>query len=114
MRSRTRIAGVCFAILLSISANNPTQAQDEFKTIQLAQNLGTLLAAEQYCELVYNQKAISNFIDENVSAEDLSFPGHLEGATTLSKFTLDQKSGSEKTAHCSQVERLATFYKFVE
>lgn len=112
MKSSLKFHMMFFSALVFISSM--ATAQDEFKSIQIAQKLGSLLASELFCDLAFNQEAISNFIENNVSAEDMAFVNHLDGAITLTKFTLDTKSVSEKTAHCAQIRRLAIAYKFVQ
>jgi hypothetical protein len=79
---------------------------------QMAMALGDVLAAEASCGFAYDQAAIETFIDKNVSADDLQFSSTLNLMTAGSKFSLDQMSASQKTAHCRQVGRVAKSYGF--
>ena len=82
-------------------------------TFQLAQSLGDVLASEQFCGLKYDQAAIATFIKDRVPANDLEFTGNLKGATSLATYSLKNMSQSEKTAHCTQIRRVAASYKFI-
>jgi hypothetical protein len=106
----------CFAVtffatlhLLPISGS---RAQDIDST-QLALHLGGLLAAEEYCGLSFNQKALEEFIDERVRPDDLSFPSQLSLFTDGKKYDQDSMTESQKTALCRQTTRLAVSYGFI-
>lgn len=105
---------VLLPIIMSASWFTHANSQDISKSIQLAQNLGNLIASEQYCDLSYNQEAIADFVKMNVSAEDMEFPTRLEGFITLSNFTLESKSPTAKMAHCTQVTRLAKSHRLIK
>lgn len=105
---------VLLPIMLSASWLTHANSQDISKSIQLAQNLGNLIASEQYCELSYSQEAIADFVKMNVSAEDMEFPTRLEGFIALSNFTLESKSLTAKIAHCTQITRLAKSNRFIK
>lgn len=81
---------------------------------QVAMALGDVLAAEQACGFAYDQAAIETFIDKNVDAADMEFSSTLNMMTAGSKFSLDQMSPSQKTAHCRQVGRVAKSYGFTQ
>jgi hypothetical protein len=80
--------------------------------MQLATNLGTVLAAEEFCGMKYDGNAIAAFIEKNVAANDMSFPSTLKMMVDGSKFNLSGMSTSEKVAHCSQIKRIAQSYGF--
>lgn len=82
--------------------------------MQLATNLGTVLASEEFCGLSYDQPAIESFIAEKVDADDLSFPSTLSMMTEGSEYQLKDLSKSSKTAHCAQISRLAKTYGFIQ
>ena len=46
--------------------------------MDLAQQLASILAAEQPCQLSYNQEAIQRYIAAKVPASDMAFPGFLQ------------------------------------
>ncbi|ELT50989.1 hypothetical protein [Brucella intermedia] len=88
------------------------QASD-VKSSQLANRLGSVLASEEACGLTYDQGAIEKFISANVAADDMSFPSMLDVMTNGNRVSLERMSPSQKTAHCTQVRRVAKSYKFV-
>ena len=84
------------------------------ESMQLAQELGNLIASEKFCNLEYDQDAIRAFIKEHVREDDMSFAGTLQLMTAGAQFQLNQMSASAKTAHCAQTARVARSYKFVK
>lgn len=83
-------------------------------TGSLAAALGSLIASEQTCGLSYDQEAIQAFIEENVPADDVDFPGMLRSMTDSVVRDIRGMSQSAKTAHCAQVQRIAKSYGFIE
>lgn len=84
------------------------------ETMQLATNLGTVIAAETYCGLSYDQSAVAGYIEKNVKPGDMSFPSTLQLMIEGAKFQHQSMSPSAKTAHCAQIERIALTYGFVK
>lgn len=83
-------------------------------SMQKAQELGTLLAAEKFCGLSYDQAAIGTWIDENTDPSDMGFSGTLTMMTEGSSFMQGDMSESSKTAHCRSIERTARHFGFIE
>ncbi|WP_298981590.1 signal recognition particle [uncultured Roseibium sp.] len=81
---------------------------------ELAFALGSILAAEDFCGLTFNQAAIEAFIGENVPAGDMHFSAQLWLLTNGSKESLKVMSESQLTAHCSQTRRVAAEYDLTE
>lgn len=98
------IAGIAVAIL-----SVPASSQD----IQVARKLGSLIAAEEFCGLSYNQEAIAAFISSEVPAEDMDFASMLNTMTMGAGFNQENMTASGKTAHCTQMQRVAKTYGFV-
>lgn len=98
---------------LMLGATTPAHAQD-FESMTLATNLGSVLASEDLCELTYNQDAISAFIEKEVDADDMSFPSTLQVMVQGQDFQNQSMSASAKTAHCAQIKRVARSYGFTE
>ncbi|AQZ51933.1 hypothetical protein [Martelella mediterranea] len=96
---------------LLLGAN--AQAQD-FEMMQLAQNLGDVLASEEPCGLTYDQDAIAAFIADKVPADDMGFNSDLSTMTMGASYMFANMSGSQKTAHCAQTERVAKSYGFIQ
>lgn len=102
-----------FLMTALCAAPLPLTAQS-MASMQKAQDLGTLLAAEEFCSLTYDQGAIGRWIDENTDPADMGFSGTLNMMTEGSAFQLRDMSDSSKAAHCRSIERTARHYGFVE
>ncbi|WP_244560180.1 signal recognition particle [Bosea sp. TND4EK4] len=88
-------------------------AAQDLKSMTLANELGSVLASEELCDLSYNQSAIAAFIEKRVKADDLGFATNLRMMTAGQEFQLKGISASSKTAHCAQIRRVAKAYGFV-
>lgn len=82
--------------------------------MQLANHLGSVIAAESFCRLNYKQEAISAYIEKRVKPDDISFPSNLQMMIEGSKFQHQSMSESAKTAHCAQIKRIAAAYGFIK
>ncbi len=91
-----------------------TAQANDLATMQLASGLGSVLAGEEACGLVYDQTAIEKFVSDKVPAGNLNFPGTLNMMVTSSKMELDGMTQSQKTANCTQVKRAAKAYGFIQ
>lgn len=80
----------------------------------LANELGSVLASEELCGLAYDQAAIAGFIEKRVRADDLAFASSLKMMTSGNEFQLRGMSPSSKTAHCTQIRRVAKSYGFTK
>lgn len=106
-----------FALFLgasALSAQSFDGLMDDMQRMELAQNLGTVIASEEFCDLAYDQAAISEWIDTNVDASDVSFASTLDMMVQGTRYGLPDMSGSAKTAHCRSVENTARHYGFVK
>jgi hypothetical protein len=102
---------ICFAATFSAAA---AFAQDDFESMRIATDLGSVLASEDMCGLTYDQAAIEAFIAEKVSADDMGFASTLHMMTEGTKFNMKDMSASAKTAHCAQIKRVAKSYGFTK
>jgi len=91
----------------------PASAQS-LKSMNLASELGTVLASEELCGLSYDQDAIAAFIEQNVPADDMGFASNLQMMTEGQAFNLRDMSTSARTAHCTQIRRVAISYGFIK
>ncbi len=102
-------------ILIAALCTTPLPlAAQSMASMQKAQDLGTLLAAEDFCGLTYDQDAVGRWIDENTDPADMGFSGTLTMMTEGSAFMLGDMSASGKTAHCRSIERTARHYGFIK
>lgn len=94
-------------------AGAPAWAGD-IESMQLANQLGAVLAAEELCGLSYDPAAIAAFIEKNVAADDMGFPGMLRLMTDGARAQGAGLSASGTTAHCTQMRRIAKSYGFTK
>lgn len=102
----------CLAVIALLLAT-PVLAQD-MDSMTLANELGSVLAGEEFCGLDYDQEAIAAFVEAEVDADDMSFPGMLKTMTDGHMFQQSGMSASAKTANCTQIARLAKSYGFTK
>jgi hypothetical protein len=88
-------------------------AAAQFKSMQIASALGSVLGSEKGCGLKYDQAAIEAYIEKNVSASDMEFVGTLGMMTEVTASDIEKMSLSQKTAHCAQIRRVARANKFI-
>ena len=105
--SRLLLTGAFIAAPFSLMAQS-------LDSIRIATDLGTMLAAEEFCDLSYRQEAIRGWIDENTDPADMGVSSTLRMMTDGSAFMLGEMSESGKTAHCRSIERTARHLGFIE
>ncbi|WP_413874125.1 hypothetical protein [Albidovulum sp.] len=103
-----------FALVSAVSLFAASASAQDLDTMQIALDLGTLLAAEQKCGLTYDQVAIEAFIDAKVDPGNMSFASDLSMMTSGAKMQLVQMDGSAITAHCRAVSRSAKHFGFIK
>lgn len=103
-----------FATFIALLAglNVPTVVLTD--SSEVASQLGTVIASEEFCDLKYNQDAVQKFIEQNVKADDMEFPENLAMAIRVRLSDNSDISSSAKTAHCAQIRRIAKSYDFVD
>ncbi|MCO5082631.1 MAG: signal recognition particle [Rhizobiaceae bacterium] len=84
------------------------------ESMQIANELGTVIASEEVCGLSYDQAAIEAFIAKKVSADDMSFASTLNMMVMGTEAQIGDMSASAKTAHCAQIKRVAKSYGFTK
>ncbi|PRD42347.1 signal recognition particle [Phyllobacterium phragmitis] len=89
--------------LLSISSAKG----DSLKSMKVANELGTIIASEKFCDLAFNQSAIEAYIEKHVDAGDTGFAPTMNLMISGQEYELNEMKGSAKTAHCMQVRRSA-------
>lgn len=85
-----------------------------FDEQKVANDLGTVLAAEDVCGLSYDQDAIQKYVTEIVPSDVTSFPGTLGLWTRTRKDQMQTMTGSEKTAQCTSIKNIAKSYGFLK
>lgn len=80
----------------------------------LAFKLGDVLGSEKACGLQFDQDAIRRFIETNASAGDMGFTGDMNGAAEIMADRIARFTQSQRTAHCTQIGRVAKANGFVD
>lgn len=112
MAARFSLAILTISLAVAFS---PQQAWTQsLESLELATNLGSVIAAEEYCGLNYDQAAVAVYIERKVKSGDMSFPSSLQMMIEGSKFQQQSMSASAKTAHCTQIKRIAQTYGFIK
>ncbi len=94
-------------VIAMLFAAPPALALDSLERMNLANALGSIIAAEQFCGLAYAQPAIAAYIEAKVPADDMDFPPLLTGMISGATYQQQAMTPSAKTAHCTQIARLA-------
>ena len=102
---KSSIVAAIFCLPIAASAQG-------FSTIEAATNLGTVIGSEAFCGLTYDHDAIAQWVDENVSADDMSFASTLNMMTMGQEYQNAAMSDSAKAAHCRSIVRVAQSYGF--
>jgi hypothetical protein len=105
---------IIFVTISVLCSSTPDQAASASDSMNLATELGDVLASEEFCGLHYDQGAIGKFIDSHVSPDDMAFTPMLTMITTGQGLENEQMSKSAKTAHCVQITRVARSYGFIQ
>lgn len=105
---RWKIVIAVLAMSASVSA-----AHAAYNALVLANELGNVLAAEELCGLTFDQAAIASFVEKRVPADDMSFAGYLQTQVDGIRIGFEDMSASQKTAHCTQIKRVAKSYGFL-
>jgi hypothetical protein len=74
--------------------------------------LGSVSGSEKFCGLSYDQEAIEAFNEKNVAANDMEFAPTLNSMVGGVRVENREMSPSEKTAHCTQIRRVAKSFWF--
>lgn len=101
------------AIAFFLCVGLPASTQS-MQSMQIASDLGTLLASEDLCGLAYDHDAIDRFIDDYVDPSDMSFASTLQMMTDGQTFMMGDMSEAAKRAHCRAIGRTARHHGFIE
>ncbi|WP_247653367.1 signal recognition particle [Pannonibacter phragmitetus] len=109
-----RLFRVCLIVAGAMTAGAGAHAQGALDSMRKAQQLADVLGSEAACGLTYDQEAISAYIDKAIPADDMSFTSNLNMFVSATEFQLQGMSTSAKTAHCTQVRRVAKSFGFLK
>ncbi|CAI2936124.1 conserved exported protein of unknown function [Aminobacter niigataensis] len=80
----------------------------------LAFELGDVIGSERGCKLRFDQSAIERFIEANAPNADMGFMSQMNGAADIMADKFSGFTASQKTAHCTQVRRVAKANGFID
>ena len=107
MIKATRLIAIAVVMMIA----TPARADEARETF--VKDLGTIMAAEKPCGLIYVRAAIEALIGQHIAPTDMSFPRELEMRTWISKGHLEELTESALFAHCFQISRLAKQHKLI-
>ena len=108
MKFSVSVAGLTLACVTL----QPVSASAE--SMDVAMQLGSILAAESVCGLTFDQGAIRAYIEKKVKADDMQFPSMLQLMTKGSEVQDQDLAPSAKAALCAQTVRVARSYGFTK
>ena len=98
----SKLRAVIPLILVIEIATYPANATD----LGMVQKVASVLAAEEFCGMKYDQDAIRAFVEKNIKSDDIEFASMLGLITSGTRMQNEQMSESEKTAHCTQMRQV--------
>ena len=101
------------ALLLSLPLTLMALTAQAEDGMTIANELGTVLAAERPCHLSFDQSAIQQYINKRVPASDMSFGNMLQLMVSGTGVEIREMSPSTLTAFCAQTTRVARFNGFI-
>jgi len=81
----------------------PCLAMTDLEASELAANIGTLLGSEAGCGFTYDQTAVAAWVNAHVPPDRLDFPTVMQSYSTMTGWSFDKMTASEKTAHCTAI-----------
>jgi hypothetical protein len=111
IRMASMLRGVIACLSTSI-LTVPALADPKFDELELASDLGYVLASEEACRLNYDKEAIKKFVQDRVPADDLSFAALLSLNAYDGRDEVKEMNPSTLVALCVQVARVAKRYGF--
>jgi hypothetical protein len=93
--------------LLSSSVNATS-----LDSMELAHQLGTVLAAEQPCHFTYDMAAVQIYIARHVQESDMSFGSLLQLMVQGEAIQIEEMTPATLAALCTQTGRVARFNGF--
>ena len=99
-----------YLILIGLLFTTPAMADSR----QAVATIGSLIAAERFCGLKYDDDMITVWVDDRVHHSDRSFFAKLDTAIVQNERRQYAMSGAARQAHCSNVFAAANHYGFLE
>jgi len=99
-----------YLILIGLLFTTPAMADSR----QAVATIGSLIAAERFCGLKYDDDMITVWVDDRVHHSDRSFFNRLDTAIVQNERRQHAMTGAARQAHCSTVFATANHYGFLE
>jgi hypothetical protein len=100
--------------LALIAAPTSVAAMSDIEMLNVANQLGAVLAAEEGCGLHYDQGAIASYIATKVPPERMDFAPALQVQVMGQKTLFATMSPSTKTAQCTAITQSARHFGFTK
>jgi hypothetical protein len=81
--------------------------------LQLAMSFGDVLGAETACGMDIDPAKVESFIQSKVDGSNLEFMSTVHTSVAVSPGKFKQMSPSLRSAHCTQMKRLAKSFKIL-
>lgn len=105
---------LCCLVIAAYPVSAATAEDADQVALAIAIDLGSVIGSEAFCELAFDQEQIASFVSERIEASNMEFAGNLIRQTRYWERQVSQMSVSSKSAHCTQTERVARSYGFIE
>lgn len=99
---------LALAFLLAVT---PAIADD---AVRVAIELGMMLGSQEGCGFSFDPAAVNRYIEANVPADAMGFPGDLAVHSRVNTRRVAAMSEDTLSAHCFQVKRVARANGFID
>lgn len=87
---------------------------DSLSNHDLAEDVATIIAGAEVCDLALSEAAVLAYIDERVDHTVMGFSDSLDQNLRLARFTAEKWSGLVRSAQCRAIENSARAQGFIE
>ena len=100
-------------MILVLGLGTETVHAASVDSMELATQLGTVLAAEKPCQFTYDMAAIQAYIAKHVQESDMRFGSMLQMMVQGQTMQIEQMTPATLAALCAQTGRVARFNGFI-
>ena len=77
-------------------------------------DLGSILGSEIICSLNLKPDAITDWVDKNIPADDMSFADKLNSVAISQAHMYAEQSEAARETHCAAITRTAKHFGFID
>jgi hypothetical protein len=99
-----------YFLLIGALLASPAQANSQ----QAAETLGSIIAAEHFCGLRYDEDVLNNWVDDRVHYSDSGFYTVLHQVVDYHEQQQNQMPSATRSSHCRTILEMANYYGFLE